>query len=165
MDYKSGIMPLTQVHKPPFTIQAPGYEKVPGESIPRRHPRSKDGLINEPAEGVNTVFEIIRRSARIYPNHTAVGSRKLIKLHKETKKVQKNIDGQVKEVDKEWQYFELSKFSFLTYKEYLELILQLGAGLRKLGLGPDKKLHLFGTTRYAPSCSSCSRAFCSLKLY
>lgn len=148
MDYTSGIMPLTQVHKPPFTIEATGYEKVEGETIPRRHPRAKDGLINRPADDVNTVFDIVRRSARIYPNHHAVGSRKLIKLHKETKKIKKNIDGQIKEVDKEWQFFELSKFSFLTYKEYEQLVLQLGSGLRKIGLGPEQKLHLFGTTRY-----------------
>lgn len=148
MDYTSGIMPLTQVHKPPFTVDAPGYEKVEGETIPRRHPRAKDGLINTPADDVHTVFDIISRSARIYPNHHAVGSRKLVKLHKETKKVKKNIDGQVKEVDKQWEYFELSKFSYLTYKEYLELVIQIGSGLRHLGLGPDQKLHLFGATRY-----------------
>jgi long-chain acyl-CoA synthetase len=148
MDYKSGIMPLHQVHKPPFTIEAPGYEKVEGETIPRRHPRAKEGLINTPAEGVHTVFDIVKRSASVYPNHTAVGKRKLVELHKEVKKVQKNVDGEIREVDKEWQFFELTKFEFLTYKEYLELVLEIGSGLRKLGLGPDQKLHLFGTTRY-----------------
>lgn len=149
-DYTQGIMPLTQVHKPPFTIESPGAEKIPGETIPRRHPRAKDGLRDEPNEGVQTVFDIVRRSARVYPNHNAVGSRELVKLHKETKKIQKNVDGEIREVEKEWQYFELTPFKFLTYKQYEELVIQMGAGLRKLGLGPDKKLHLFGTTRYAP---------------
>ncbi|KAM0553325.1 hypothetical protein ACHAPJ_007338 [Fusarium lateritium] len=90
-------MPLYQVHKPPFTVEAPGYTKVAGETIPRRHVKYKDGLINSPAEGVHTVFDIIRRSARLYPDNPAIGYRKLVKLHKETKKVQKNIDGQLKE--------------------------------------------------------------------
>lgn len=150
MDHKSGIMPLGHVHKPPFTIEAPGYEKVPGETIPRRHPRSKDGLIDSPAEGVHTVFDIIRRSARIYPNHTAVGRRKLIKLHKEIKKIPKNIDGEIHEVEKEWQYFELTKFDYLTYKQYEELVLQIGSGLRNLGITSENKVHLFATTRYVP---------------
>ncbi|KAK8031248.1 hypothetical protein PG990_000982 [Apiospora arundinis] len=123
MTYTTGPMPLRQVHKPPFTVEAPGCPKVDGETIPRRH--------------VN---------ARLYPDNHAVGYRKLIKLHKETKKVQKNVDGQVKEVSKEWQFFELSPYSFITYKEYEKLILELGCGLRQLGLGPDKMLHLFGTT-------------------
>lgn len=147
MDYTTGIMPLQQVRKGPFTIEAPGYEKVPGETIPRRHPKAKDGLINRPAEDVATVYDIVRRSARVYPNHHAVGRRRLIKVHKETKKVSKNVNGEVIEVDKEWQFFELTKFDFLTYKQYEELVLQLGSGLRKLGLTPEHKLHLFGTTR------------------
>lgn len=147
MDFKSSVAPLNPVHKPPFTIEAPGYQKVPGETIPRRHPRAKNGLLNRPAPDVTTVFDIVRRSARNYPNHQAVGSRKLIKLHKELKKVKKTVDGQVHEVDKEWQFFELTKYSFLTYQEYETLVLQLGAGLRKYGLTSEHKLHLFATTR------------------
>ncbi|KAF7559831.1 hypothetical protein G7046_g4337 [Stylonectria norvegica] len=145
-DYKVGIMPLTQVRKPPYTIEAPGYQKVEGETIPRRHPKSKDGLLNQPADDVYTVFDIVKRSARVYPNHHAVGSRKLIKLHKETKKIKKNVDGEITEVDKEWQYFELSKFDYLTYKQYEQLVLQIGSGLRNLGLSSENKVHLFGTT-------------------
>ncbi|KAK7998889.1 hypothetical protein PG991_014564 [Apiospora marii] len=146
MAYSTGPLPLQQVHKPPFTVEAPGYPKVPGETIPRRHVKYKDGLVNTPADGVHTVFDIIRRSARLHPDNPAVGYRKLVKLHKESKKIQKNVDGQVKEVTKEWQFFELTPFTYVTYKEYEKLIIELGCGLRQLGLGPDKKLHLFGTT-------------------
>lgn len=148
MDYTKGIMPLGQVHKAPFTIESPGAEKIEGETIPRRHPKAKDGLLSSPAEGVHTVYDIVKRSARLYPQHTAVGARKLIKLHKETKKVKKNIDGEVQEIDKEWQFFELSKFEYLTHGEYLERVNQIGSGLRNLGLTSADKVHLFGTTRY-----------------
>ncbi|QPG94377.1 hypothetical protein C2857_005811 [Epichloe festucae Fl1] len=146
MDYTTGIMPLSPVHKPPYTIEAPGYEKVPGETIPRRHPRAKNGLLTRPADDIKNIFDIVKHSARVYPNHQALASRKLVKLHKETRKVKKTIDGQVQEVDKEWQFFELSRYSYITYKEYETLVLQLGSGLRKLGLTPENKLHLFATT-------------------
>lgn len=148
-DYTKGIMPLTQVHRPPFTVQAPGVEKIPGETIPRRHPRAKNGLLNKPAKDVSTVFDIVRRSARVYPNNNAVGSRKLVKVHKETKKVKKTVDGEVREVDKEWQFFELSKYTFLNYKQYEELVLEVGSGLRHYGLSSADKLHLFATTSAA----------------
>ncbi|EEU42375.1 uncharacterized protein NECHADRAFT_68906 [Fusarium vanettenii 77-13-4] len=145
--YPTGVLPLRQVHKPPFTIESPGYEKVPGETIPRRSPKAKDGLIARPAEGVNTVFDIVQRSARVYPDRGGIGSRKLIELHEEVKTVkQKKVDGQTKEVEKKWQYFELSGYSFITFKEYETLVLQLGSGLRKLGLSPAQKLHFFGAT-------------------
>lgn len=158
MAYFSGIMPMTPVHKPPYTIEAPGYEKVPGETIPRRHPRAKDGLLTTPSDDVKTVFDIVRRSARIYPNEPGLGSRKLIKLHKEMKKVPKVVDGEVREVDKEWQYFELSKYSFMTFKEFETLVLQLGSGLRKLGLVAGDKLHIFATTRLVTSAATGPKA-------
>ncbi|KAI5460720.1 long-chain acyl-CoA synthetases & [Mariannaea sp. PMI_226] len=159
MEYKSGIMPLYQVHKPPFTVEAPGYRKVPGETIPRRHPRAIGGLLDRPADDVHTVFDIVRRSARLFPTNQSVGWRKVVKIHKEMVKVPKNMDGEVQMVDKEYQFFELSKFSFLTYAEYEDLVLQLGSGLRKLGLTHQSKLHLFGATcafwlSMAHSCAS-----------
>jgi long-chain acyl-CoA synthetase len=53
----------------------------------------------------------------------------------------------VQEVDKQWTYFELSGYSYLTFKEYETLVLQMGAGLRKLGLVKDDRIHLFASTR------------------
>ncbi|KAF4979992.1 hypothetical protein FZEAL_3919 [Fusarium zealandicum] len=145
-DWTSLIAPLHQVHKPPFTIEAPGYEKVQGETIPRRHPKAKDGLITKPAPDASTVYEFVERSARLYPNHHAVGSRKLVNMHNEKKKIKKNVDGEVQEVEKEWSYFELSDFEYLTHKQYLERVHQIGSGLRKIGMTSEHKLHIFGTT-------------------
>ncbi|KAF5535934.1 long-chain-fatty-acid ligase [Fusarium phyllophilum] len=146
MAHTSGITPLYQVFKPPFTIESPGYEKKVNETVPRRHPRARDGLIERPSEDVRTVFDIIRRSARLFPESNAVGSRKLIKLHKGTYQFDKKVDGKVQKVEKEWTYFELSGYSFLTYKQYEKHCLEVGSGLRKLGLGRGDKVFLFGST-------------------
>lgn len=132
--------------KPPFTVEVPGAEPVQGETIPRRHPRSKDGLILRPAEDVGTTYDVFRRSARLFGNAKAVGTRKLLKTHIENKKVKKVIDGVEKEVDKKWTYFEMSGYSYKSFVEYEQLALQLGAGLRKLGLEKDSKIHLYGAT-------------------
>ncbi|KAK3316086.1 hypothetical protein B0H66DRAFT_277189 [Apodospora peruviana] len=142
----TGIMPLRIVQKPPFTVEAPNCTPVQGETIPRRHPKAKDGLWEHPAPDVFTTFDLLKRSTDMYGSEPAIGSRKLLKTHKEKKKVQKVIDGEVTEVDKEWTYFELSDYSYLTYSEYFGIILQVGAGLRKLGLSPKDKVHLFAAT-------------------
>lgn len=147
MAYTSGVIPLPMVHKPPFSVEVPDVEKVPGETIPRRHPAAVNGLISRPYDDVTTVYDLINRSARLYPNHQAVGSRKLIKLHKEVKKIPKKVDGQMTEVEKEWSYFELSGYSYITYKQYHERLHQLASGLRKLGIGSSDKVHFFATTR------------------
>ena len=135
------------VKKGPFTVEVPGYEPVPGETIPRRHPAAKNGLILRPAEDVATTYDNMRRSARLYGNAKAVGSRRLLKTHVENKKVKKIVDGVEKEVDKQWTYFELSGYTYMTFLEYEQLALKLGSGLRKVGLGKDSKVHLYGATR------------------
>ena len=143
----AGPLPLFFVQKPPFTIEVADYEPVPGETIPRRHPKARDGLRERPAPDVTTVFDLIRRTAEKYGNAQAIGSRKLIKTHKEITHVPKTVEGKVVQTEKEWTYFELSPYSFQTYREYFDLTLQLGAGLRKLGLNPGDKLHIFAATR------------------
>lgn len=135
--------------KPPFTVEASGYEPVPGETIPRRLPQAKDNLILRPAEDVATTYDVFRRSARVFGNAKAVGTRRLIKTHVENKKVKKIVDGVEQEVEKKWTYFEMSGYTYKSFVEYERLALELGCGLRKLGLEKDNKIHLYGATRWA----------------
>lgn len=146
-----GNVPLHFIQKPPFTVEDPNAQPIPGETIPRRHPKAKNGLATRPAPGVNTTLDLLTRTVELYGDERAIGSRKLIKLHKDIKKVPKVVDGETVMVDKEWQYFELTPYSYITYGEYFTIVKQIGAGLRKLGLEPKDKLHIFATTRYAPT--------------
>ncbi|KAK1759567.1 long-chain-fatty-acid--CoA ligase 1 [Echria macrotheca] len=143
---KAGPTPLFFVQKPPFSVEVPGAQPVPGETIPRRNPKARDGLLRRPAPEVHTIFDLVKRSAERRGDEPAIGSRKLIRTHRETKKVPKTVDGKVVQVDKEWTFFELSNYSFLTYTEYFSQILQVGAGLRKLGLAPGNRVFIFATT-------------------
>lgn len=145
---KTAFLEARMTNKPPFTVEVPGSSPVPGETIPRRSIRSPEKLLVSPDEdNIATVFDIVRSSAKRYGDRKAVGSRKLIKKHNETKKVKKMVDGKIQEVDKMWTYFELSGYSYLSFKEYETLVLQLGAGLRKLGLKAQDRVHLFASTR------------------
>ncbi|KAF7956823.1 hypothetical protein EAE96_004149 [Botrytis aclada] len=133
-------------HSPPFSAEAPGYKPVKGETIPRRHPLTANKLATRPSEDVSTVFDIIKRSSEKYGNAKAVGSRSLIKTHQEVKKVKKMVDGEQQEVDKKWTYFELSEYKYMSFSEYEKLILQIGAGYRKLGLNKEDRVHIFAAT-------------------
>lgn len=134
------------VNKPPFSVEVPGSERVQGETVPRRLPKAKDNLIIQPTPDVATTYDVIKRSARVYGNAKAVGSRRLIKTHVENKKVKKVVDGVEQEVDKKWTYSELSGYTYKSFAEYEQLALQLGCGFRKLGLEKDNKIHLYGAT-------------------
>lgn len=132
----------------PFTIEAPGYEKKKGESLPRRNRFAKDGLITKPSAEVSTIYENFRRAAAKFGNAKAIGSRKIIKTHVENKKVKKLVDGKEQEVDKKWTYFELSGYEYISFNEYEQMALSAASGLRHLGLKKDDKMHLYGATRY-----------------
>lgn len=147
MSLKDAVIQPRIQNKPPFSVEASGYEPVKGETIPRRNPVAKDKLFTRPADDIGTTYDILRTSAQKFGNAKAVGTRKLIKTHVENKKVKKLIDGVEQEVDKKWTYFELSGYSYMSFVEYEQFALQLGAGLRSLGLDKSTKVHLFGATR------------------
>jgi len=140
-------LPARMSRKPPFTVEVKDYVPVQGETIPRRNARTADKLWTTPLEGISTIFDVVKFSARTYGDAQALGSRKLLKTHNEVKKVKKVIDGQLQEVDKNWTYFELGGYSYVSFKEYETIVLQIGAGLRKLGLSTQDKVHMFASTR------------------
>ncbi|KAH0536458.1 hypothetical protein FGG08_006671 [Glutinoglossum americanum] len=129
--------------KGPFSVEAPGYEPVEGETIPRRNPAARDKLVSVPEEGVATVFDILKRGSEKFGNAKALGTRSLIRTHDEIKKVKKMVDGVEQEVDKKWTYFELSGYSYLSFIEYERLALQIGAGFRKLEMTTGDRVHIF----------------------
>jgi long-chain acyl-CoA synthetase len=132
--------------KPPFSIESPGYEKVEGETIPRRHPKCVKGLSDIPAEGVTTIYEVLLRSAELYGDSPACGTRPLIKTHHEIKKLTKLVEGHEEIVEKKWTFFELGDYEYTTYNQYKRLALELGSGLRNLGLKKDERIHIFAGT-------------------
>jgi long-chain acyl-CoA synthetase len=145
-DLKS-MVPQPKVYKKaPYTVEAPGVEKKDGETVPRRNIRTKDGLRVTPEDGVNTIFDIVTRGSKKFGNAKAVGKRRLIETHEETKKVKKMVDGKEQEVDKKWTYFELSKYEYMSFTEYEQLVLKIGCGFRKLGMKAGDRVHIFAAT-------------------
>jgi long-chain acyl-CoA synthetase len=148
MSFKTTIIEPRMVKKPPFTVEVSGCPQIEGETLPRRNVRTPDRLLAQPEEGISTLYDLVKHSASKFGDHKALGSRTLIKRHHETKKVKKLVNGELQHVDKSWTYFELSEYKYLSYAEYETLTLQIGAGLRKLGLSAPDRVHMFASTRY-----------------
>ena len=70
---------------PPFTVEVSDMDKVDGETRPRRNIRTKDGLKSIPEPGIATLYDILRRSSKKFGNAKALGKRKLINMHEETR--------------------------------------------------------------------------------
>lgn len=145
-DLKSMVPQPKTYKKGPYTVETPGLKKQDGETIPRRNVRTQKELKTVPEEGVNTVFDIVKRSSKKFGNAKALGKRKLIETHEETKKVKKVVDGKEQEVDKKWTYFELSEYNYMSFVEYEQLAMKVGCGFRKLGLNSPDRVHIFAAT-------------------
>jgi len=141
------LMPQAKAYRSgPYTCEIPNAEKVEGETIPRRNLAAKDGLVVRPHDSVETMYDILRHAAAKYGNAKAVGARKIVNIHEETKKVKKMVDGKEQEVDKKWQYFELSPYKYKSFVEFEKMALAAGSGLKSLGFEPSDRLHLFAAT-------------------
>ncbi|KAI5310035.1 long-chain fatty acid-CoA ligase [Ascosphaera atra] len=130
----------------PFVIEVPGSKSGDTESAVFRHIKAKDGLITTLDPNIRTLYDNLKYSVKTFGHKRAVGSRRVVQVHTETKKVKKVVDGVEQEVDKNWSYFELSPYSWLSYVEYEKLAKDLGSGLRSLGLDKACKIHLFAPT-------------------
>ena len=128
------------------TADAPGVQKVDGETIPKRNAKAVNELKLTPNADIKTLYDVLRYSSAKFGNAKAVGARKLLQVHEETKKIKKMVDGKEQEVDKKWQYFELGPFEWKSFVEFEQLCLSVGTAMKHLGYGPGDRIHLFGAT-------------------
>jgi long-chain acyl-CoA synthetase len=141
------MMPQAKMYRSgPYTCEVANADKVDGETVPRRNLAAKDGLIMKPHDDVATLYDVLRHAAAKFGNAKAVGARKIVNIHEETKKVKKMVDGKEQEVDKKWQYFELSPYKYKSFVEFEKMALSAGSGLKSLGFNPQDRLHLFAAT-------------------
>jgi long-chain acyl-CoA synthetase len=139
---------------PPFTIEiedgrSSSSSQKPNETLPRRNIKYKDHLLSRPADdsSINTVFDIVKRAATKFGDQPCMGWRDLIKIHTEITYTKKVVDGEQQQIPKEWTYYELTGYKYITYQEYEQLVLQVGSGLRKLGLSREDRVHVYAATR------------------
>ncbi|KAL1640719.1 long-chain fatty acid-CoA ligase [Diplodia intermedia] len=145
-NYKTMVPQPRPYKKGPFTVEAPGYEAVEGETIPRRNYRTKDALKMRPHDDIATIFDILKYASAKFGNAKALGHRKLVQEHTETKKIKKMVDGKEEQVDKKWTYFELSPYEYMSFVEFEKLAIDLGAGFRAIGLTSPDRVHIFAST-------------------
>ncbi|KAA8893810.1 hypothetical protein FN846DRAFT_977225, partial [Sphaerosporella brunnea] len=111
--------------KGPYTVQVPNAEQKEGHGVPRRHPLSIDQLATNSRPDVKTLYDVVTRGARLFGDAES----------RRGEKVKKMVDGEEREVPKKWFFYEMSGYTFKSFKQYKEQVDVCGAGLRQLGLG------------------------------
>jgi long-chain acyl-CoA synthetase len=126
---------------------------LPEESPIRRCAITKDKLVTQPFEGIDTVADIISYSARTHGNRKALGWRDVIQVIEEEKEVTKVVDGKEVTQKKLWKYFELSDYKYLSYIELKEAISEVSRALIDLGITKDDVFNVYAQTRYVTAWS------------
>lgn len=161
----SHLVPIKglQMASQPASIEV-GPENPVGETRVRRAYLSPDQLVTTFADGLEVLPDLLIKSAQDFPTANALGWRKLIKLHRETKSITKIIAGKEVQEDKIWEFYEMSDYQYWTYSQLLEEVVKLSNGLAELGLTMDHRFNIYSSTKHtwqvmAHACSRRSITF------
>lgn len=121
-------------------------EDVKGESRIRRSIFSMNELLVRPSPDVNTVYDILTRSYKLYGSKKAFASRKILQVHTKNKELTKIIGGKEIKVQKDWMYYELGHFEYISYIEFYEKVHNIGSGLRSLGFLKNDRVSIYAAT-------------------
>ncbi|KAJ8142254.1 hypothetical protein OY671_004587 [Metschnikowia pulcherrima] len=132
-----------------LTVQVGEAKK--GETAPRRRAAQKDAALERPIDSsATTLPEYFEECVGRHKERKVMGWRNLVEIHTETKKVKKTVDGEEREIDKEWTFYEYSKYQYQSYNDLLVQVKQYAHGLAKLGLKANQqdKLHIYAGTSH-----------------
>lgn len=122
-------------------------EKLPGEGQIRRSILAEEEIVDTPAQGVHTLYDVLQYCVKRRGDKNAFGYRNVEKIVSEEKEVVKVVDGVETKQKKIWNYFQLSPYHYITYKEASDMAHQLGSGLVHLGLSTHSKIEIFAPTK------------------
>lgn len=125
---------------------------APGEGPTRRLAITKDQLVTQPFEGIDTIFHIVEYAARVHGDRNALGWRDVIDVHEEEVDVKGIIDGKEVLEKKKWKYFQLSDYKYMNFIEVKEGVSEVARALIDLGVTTDDVFNVYAQTRYVPPC-------------
>ncbi|KAJ3215821.1 long-chain fatty acid-CoA ligase [Clydaea vesicula] len=116
------------------------------ETAVLRSAKSPNTLLAVPTAQILTLYELLKNSSTVYKSKNLFGQRDIKGTVEEEKQVKKVVAGVEKVETKKWKFFELTKFSWMSYKEVFEAAKEIGSALRHLGMKPLDKLTIFAPT-------------------
>lgn len=113
---------------------------------------------------MTVIPDLLAKSVEVRGDQPAVGWRDIVKVHREEKEITKTVGGKQVKEKKEWQYFELSDYRYLTYRQLATQVEHAASGLVELGLSRETMFNIFAATSVhwqimANACSSQSITF------
>ncbi|KAL1923442.1 uncharacterized protein VTP21DRAFT_8422 [Calcarisporiella thermophila] len=127
-----------------YSTELPG-EPAPGEARVRRHTKFPD-IVSTPAPNVHTLYDHFLSAVERYTHRNCFGYREVIAIIEEEKEISKIVDGKEQMEKKVWKYFQLSEYKYVSYTQAKTIALNIGRGLRKLGMTEKQCVEIFAQT-------------------
>ncbi|KAI9269343.1 hypothetical protein BY458DRAFT_510672 [Sporodiniella umbellata] len=121
-------------------------KEIAGEGQVRRSTLAVEEIVDTPAQGVHTLYDVLQYCVKRRGDKKAMGYRNLEKMISEEKEVVKVVDGVETKQKKTWNYFQLSPYQYITYEQMSDSVHHIGSGLVHLGLSVKSKVELFAPT-------------------
>ncbi|KAK2465148.1 hypothetical protein APHAL10511_002840 [Amanita phalloides] len=112
----------------------------------RRVAITKDKLVTQPFEGIETLYDVLAYAARTHGTRNALGWRDIMNIHEEEKEVKKVVDGKEITEKKKWKYFELSDYKYMNYVELKEAVYSIARALVDVGITVDDVFNIYAQT-------------------
>ncbi|KZP33123.1 acetyl-CoA synthetase-like protein [Athelia psychrophila] len=112
----------------------------------RRLAITKDRLVTQPQEGLETTTDLVDHAARTHGTKDAFGWRDIVDVHHEEKEVKKIVGGKEVTEKKQWQYFELSDYKYISFLEIQTRVSELARGLVHYGITSDNVFNMYAST-------------------
>ena len=135
-----------------WTIEVTQPTETPaGETTIRRNAISPHALTETPHPSIHTIYELVQFNARRWGDLPCFGTRKVIQVHTETQfPASTKPEGQAVAPARVRMFWELGPFEYRSYNEVAQEGLNLGAGLRRLGLERGDRVNIYADTSYTP---------------
>ncbi|KAJ2277066.1 long-chain fatty acid-CoA ligase [Coemansia sp. RSA 451] len=117
-----------------------------GETPTRRFHTSVDKLVDRADPDITNIYAALLEGQKTRPDAEVLGKREVLGTVSEEKQVQHKVNGKMETVTKNWSYFKLGPYTWMTYNDIVETTTQLGAGFRKLGVEPKGRVAIYAPT-------------------
>jgi len=133
---------------PPVSVELDADKPKPkGETRIRVNARLPDlKIVSTPHEDVTTMFDLLKYAAGKHGDTTKIMTRENLEEVKEEKTVTKIIDGVETTQKKTWIKYKFGPYKSVTLGQFREKSLDIGSGLRHLGIEKGDIVTLYGAT-------------------
>ena len=133
-----------------WTIEVTKLTETPaGETTIRRNASSPHALTETPHPSIRTIYDLVQFNARRWGDLPCFGTRKVIQVHTEAQSLV-TMKQEVQAVPPETvrTFWELGPYEYRSYNEVAREGLNVGAGLRYLGLAKGDRVNIYADTSY-----------------